>query len=84
MSTSLPPTQENLASQLTTALRRLHWKDVLIGVLALLFLSMSAFAFRAPLAKALARSKAGAAGGDGVGVQCGGGPGEPAVVRCFV
>jgi hypothetical protein len=50
---------EPLPSRLIASLRRLHWKDVLIGVLALLFLSMSAFAFRAPLAKALARLRAG-------------------------
>jgi hypothetical protein len=49
-------------------LRRLHWKDVTIGVLALLFVSMSAYAFRAPLANALARFRAGAQGGETVSV----------------
>jgi uncharacterized protein YfaS (alpha-2-macroglobulin family) len=68
MSTPLPPTRENLPSRLTVALRRLHWKDVLIGVLALLFLSMSGYAFRGPIAKALARFRAGAAGGETVSV----------------
>ena len=62
MSTPLPPTREKLPSRLIASVRRLHWKDVLIGVLALLFVSMSAFAFRAPLAKALARLRAGSGG----------------------
>src|SRR3954447_2801237 len=59
MSTPSLPTREKLPSRLIASLRRLHWKDVLIAVLALLFLSMSAYAFRAPLAKALARLRAG-------------------------
>src|SRR3954470_15417382 len=59
MSEPLPPSRDKLPSRLMASLRRLHWKDVLIGILALLFLSMSAFAFRAPLAKALARLRAG-------------------------
>jgi hypothetical protein len=68
MSTPNPPTRENLPSRVIASLRRLHWKDVLIGVLALLFLSMSAFAFRAPLSKAMARFRAGAQGGETVSV----------------
>src|SRR3954453_7211549 len=68
MSEPLPPTREKFPSGLIARVRRLHWKDVLIGVLALLFLSMSAFAFRAPLAKAFARFRAGAAGGETVSV----------------
>ncbi len=63
-----PATRDNLPSRLAATLRRLHWKDVLIGVLALLFLSMSAYAFRAPLAKAMARFRAGAQGGETVSV----------------
>src|SRR4051794_2153926 len=59
MSEPLPPTREKFPSGLIARVRRLHWKDVLIGVLALLFLSMSGYAFRAPLAKALARLRAG-------------------------
>ncbi|HEY2292848.1 MAG TPA: alpha-2-macroglobulin [Thermoanaerobaculia bacterium] len=59
MSEPVPPTREKLPSRLIASLRRLHWKDVLIGILALLFLSMSGYAFRAPLAKALARLRAG-------------------------
>src|SRR3954452_23993219 len=71
MSTPTPSTRENLPSRLIASLRRLrrlHWKDVLIGVLALLFLSMSGYAFRGPLSKALARFKAGASGGETVAV----------------
>ena len=68
MSEPVPPTREKLPSRLLTSVRRLHWKDVLIGVLALLFLSMSGFAFRGPLSKALARFKAGASGGETVAV----------------
>ncbi|MFL6232187.1 MAG: hypothetical protein ACJ76N_03560, partial [Thermoanaerobaculia bacterium] len=68
MSEPLPPTRDKLPSRLMASVRRLHWKDVLMGVLALLFLSMSAFAFRAPLAKDLARFRAGAAGGETVSV----------------
>src|SRR4051794_7833856 len=59
MSTPSLPTRENLPSRVIASLRRLHWKDVLIGILAPLFLSMSGYAFRAPLAKALARLRAG-------------------------
>src|SRR4051795_8721466 len=66
MSDPSPPTRENLPSRLAASVRRLHWKDVLIGVLALLFLSMSGFAFRGPLSKALARFRAGASGGETV------------------
>src|SRR3954451_14684411 len=62
MSEPLPPSRDKLPSRLMASLRRLHWKDVLIGILALLFLSMSAYAFRAPLAKALARLRAGSGG----------------------
>src|SRR3954464_4080062 len=62
MSTPSLPTREKLPSRLIASLRRLHWKDILIGILALLFLSMSAYAFRAPLAKALARLRAGSGG----------------------
>ncbi len=68
MSEPLPPTWEKLPSRLAAALRRLHWKDVLIGVLALLFVSMSAYAFRGPLSKAMARFRAGAQGGETVSV----------------
>jgi len=68
MSEPLPPTRENFPSRVIASLRRLHWKDVLIGVLTLLFLSMSAFAFRAPLSKAMARFRAGAQGGETVSV----------------
>ncbi len=61
---SIPPlpTREKLPSRLIASVRRLHWKDVLIGVLALLFVSMSGYAFRAPLAKALARLRVGSGG----------------------
>src|SRR5437870_4669788 len=68
MSTLTPLTREKLPYRVIASLRRLHWKDALIGVLALLFLSMSAFAFRAPLAKAFARFRAGASGGETVSV----------------
>ncbi len=63
MSDPSSPSRGNLPSRLAASLHRLHWKDVLIGVLALLFLSMSAFAFRAPLSKAMARFRVGAQGG---------------------
>jgi hypothetical protein len=46
----------------------MHWKDVIIGVLALLFLSMSAYAFREPLSNTWARLQAGAQGGETVAV----------------
>jgi uncharacterized protein YfaS (alpha-2-macroglobulin family) len=68
MSDPSMPTRGKLPSRLIASVRRLHWKDVVIGVLALLFLSMSGFAFRGPLAKALARFRAGAAGGETVAV----------------
>ena len=68
MSDPSSPSRGKLPSRLIASLRRLHWKDVLIGVLALLFLSMSAFAFRAPLSKAMARFRAGAQGGETVSV----------------
>ncbi len=68
MSEPSSPTRANLPSRTIAALRRLHWKDVLIGVLALLFLSMSGYAFRGPLSKTLARFRAGAAGGETVAV----------------
>jgi hypothetical protein len=68
MSTPTPSTRENLPSRTIAARRRLHWKDVLIGVLALLFLSMSGYAFRGPLSKALAHFRAGASGGETVSV----------------
>src|SRR5437764_6917060 len=68
MSDPSPILREKLPSRLAAALRRLHWKDVLIGVLALLFVSMSAYAFRAPLSKAMARFRAGAQGGETVSV----------------
>ncbi len=68
MSDPSPTLRGNIPSKLNAALRRLHWKDILIGVLALLFLSMSGYAFRAPLSKALARFRAGASGGETVSV----------------
>jgi uncharacterized protein YfaS (alpha-2-macroglobulin family) len=68
MSTSSQPTRDRLPSRLIAALRRLHWKDATIGVLALLFLSMSGYAFRGPLSKALAKFQAGAKGGETVSV----------------
>jgi hypothetical protein len=39
--------------------RKWQWKDVVIGVLALLVFSLSAYAFRAPLSEAFARMRAG-------------------------
>ncbi|HEX4960239.1 MAG TPA: alpha-2-macroglobulin [Thermoanaerobaculia bacterium] len=48
--------------------RKWQGKDVAIAVLGLLFVSMSAYAFRGPLAHALAKLKAGAKGGETVGV----------------
>jgi alpha-2-macroglobulin len=68
MSEPSSPSRGKIPFRIAAALRRLHWKDVLIGVLALLFLSMSGYAFRGPLAKALARFRAGAAGGETVSV----------------
>ena len=68
MSEPVPPTREKIPSRLLSSVRRLHWKDVLIGVLALLFVSMSGYAFRGPLGKALARFRAGASGGETVSV----------------
>ena len=68
MSEPVPPTREKIPSRLLASVRRLHWKDVLIGVLVLLFLSMSGYAFRGPLGKALARFRAGASGGETVSV----------------
>ena len=48
--------------------RRWGGKDVAIAVLGLLFLSMSGYAFRGPLGHAFAKLKAGAKGGETVGV----------------
>lgn len=47
----IPPTREKLPSRLLAPVHRLQWKDVVIGALALLFVSMS-YAFQAPLAEA--------------------------------
>jgi hypothetical protein len=68
MSDPSPSIREKRPSRIVAALRRAHWKDVVIGVLALLFLSMSAYAFRAPLGAAWARMRAGAQGGETVSV----------------
>ncbi len=61
-------TREKIPHRLGASLRRMHWKDATIGVLALLFLSMSAFAFREPLAHTWAKMRAGAQGGETVAV----------------
>jgi hypothetical protein len=59
MSEPVPPSRGKIPSRLIASVRRLPWKDAVIGVLALLFVSISGYAFRAPLAKALARLRAG-------------------------
>jgi len=53
-----------------TAPFRRHWsgKDIAILALALSFVSMSAFAFRAPISEAFAKMRAGAQGGETVSV----------------
>lgn len=61
-------TREKIPHRITASLRRMHWKDAVIGVLALLFLSMSAYAFREPLSNSWAKLRAGARGGETVGV----------------
>jgi hypothetical protein len=48
--------------------RKWSWKDVALILLALSFVSMSAYAFRAPIAEAFARFRAGAQGGETVSV----------------
>ncbi len=49
MSDAPPTPRERFPSRLRAVLRRRHWKDLVIGVLALLLVSMSAFAFREQL-----------------------------------
>ncbi|HEX9945184.1 MAG TPA: MG2 domain-containing protein [Thermoanaerobaculia bacterium] len=71
MPSPFPKLREKIPPRIVAAfrrLRRLHWKDVTIAVLALLLVSMSAYAFRAPIANALARLQAGAQGGETVSV----------------
>ena len=63
MSSPSPDSRDKVPSRLTALFRRKwHWKDVLIAVLGLLVFSLSAYAFREPLATAFARLRAGAGG----------------------
>jgi uncharacterized protein YfaS (alpha-2-macroglobulin family) len=48
--------------------RKWSWKDIALILLALSFVSMSAYAFREPISKALAKLRAGAQGGETVSV----------------
>jgi alpha-2-macroglobulin len=48
--------------------RKWPWKDIALILLALSFVSMSAYAFRAPISEAFARFRAGAQGGETVSV----------------
>lgn len=72
MSDPSPEVREKNPSRLPaiTALFRRKWsgKDVAILALALSFVSMSAFAFRAPISAAFAKMRAGAQGGETVSV----------------
>jgi hypothetical protein len=52
MSDAPPTPREGFSSRLRAALRRRHWKDAVIAVLALLLVSMSAYAFRERIAAA--------------------------------
>jgi uncharacterized protein YfaS (alpha-2-macroglobulin family) len=66
MPTASPDSRDKVPSRLTALFRRKwHWKDAVIAVLGLLLFSLSAYAFREPLAAAFARLRA---GGDGEGV----------------
>jgi uncharacterized protein YfaS (alpha-2-macroglobulin family) len=64
-----PESREKIPSRMTAPFRR-KWsgKDIAILALALSFISMSAFAFRAPISEALAKMRAGAQGGETVSV----------------
>ena len=64
-----PESREKIPSRMTAPFRR-KWsgKDIAILALALSFVSMSAFAFRAPISEALAKMRAGAQGGETVSV----------------
>jgi len=65
----LPESRDQRPSRLAALFhRRWEGKDVAIAVLGLLFLSMSGYAFRGPLGHAFAKLKAGAKGGETVGV----------------
>src|SRR6185295_16515349 len=48
--------------------RKWSWKDIALILLALSFVSMSAYAFREPISKAFAKLRAGAQGGETVSV----------------
>jgi uncharacterized protein YfaS (alpha-2-macroglobulin family) len=69
MSDPSPQSRDKVPSRLTALFRR-KWqgKDVAIAVLGLLFVSMSAYAFREPIGHALAKLRAGAQGGETVSV----------------
>jgi len=60
--------------------RKWSWKDIALILLALSFVSMSAYAFREPISKALAKLRAGAQSGETVSVfdvGMGGCPAQP-------
>src|SRR6185295_19396999 len=64
-----PESQGKSPSKIAALLRRKwSWKDIVLILLALSFVSMSAYAFRAPLSAALAKLRAGAQGGETVSV----------------
>src|SRR6185295_2117177 len=64
-----PESQGKSPSKIAALLRRKwSWKDIVLILLALSFVSMSAYAFRAPIGAALAKLRAGAQGGETVSV----------------
>lgn len=61
MPTPRPPLRDRIPSRLRGVFaRRWSWKDIVLLVMALLLVSVSGYAFRGPLAAALARFQAGA------------------------
>ncbi|HEX7184844.1 MAG TPA: alpha-2-macroglobulin [Thermoanaerobaculia bacterium] len=69
MSDPTPQTRDKVPSRFRSLFaRKWQGKDIALVALALLFLSMSAYAFRTPIAAAMARLQAGAQGGETVSV----------------
>ena len=69
MSDPSPKLGDKPPSRITALFRRKwQWKDVVIALLGLLFVSMSAYAFREPIGHAFAKLQAGAKGGETVSV----------------
>ena len=68
MSDPSSPSRGKIPSRIAAALRRLHWKDVLIGVLALLFLSMSGYRVPGAAVQGDGPVQGGGSGGETVSV----------------